>query len=92
MSGKNITFEGFSIGTQKGLIGTGPKGAAELIGPMKELIGFSQKNGASTITLSGKYATKEGAAFGGGKVGDSFSFSFPATKQGFQDFLGGLRK
>lgn len=59
---------------------------------MKDLISFSQKNGANTITLTGKYATKEGAALGGGKVGDSFSFSFPATQQGFKDFLGTLRK
>ncbi len=92
MTGKNISFGNFSIGTQRGFIGTGPKGAAELIGPMKELINFSQKNGANTITLTGRYDTLEGAALGGGKVRDSFSFSFPASQQGFADFLGTLRK
>ena len=51
-----------------------------------------QRNGADTITLTGRYATKEGAALGGGKVGDTFSFSFPATRQGFKDVLEGLGK
>lgn len=91
IAGKNIFFNEFSIGTQKGFLGVGPKGAAELVGPMKELINFSQRNGASTITLSGRYAMEEGAALGGGKVGDSFSFSFPATNQGFKEFLETLR-
>jgi len=84
-------FGDFAIGTQRGFLGSEAKGAAELTGPMKQLIKYSQKNGAETITLSGKYATKEGAALGGGKVGEAFSHSFPATKEGFTSFLKILR-
>lgn len=91
LSGKNIEFEGFAVGTQRGFFGSGPKGATELLTPMKKLIEYSRKNGAETITLTGKYVTEEGAKLGGGKVGEAFSHTFPATNEGFKAFLKGLR-
>lgn len=89
--GDNIIFDDFTVGTARGMLGAGQKGATELVGPLRELLRFSQQNGAKTITLNGKFVTDEGAALGRGVVGDSFSFSFPATQEGLRTFLGGLR-
>jgi len=87
MQGKTITFADFSIGTSRGFIGFGEKGAAELLGPMKELVEYSRAQGAELITLSGKYATEEGAALGGGRVGEAFSYTFEASRDGLKEFL-----
>ena len=92
MIGKNITFSDFAVGTARGFLGSGAKGAAELLGPMKELVAFSRTQGAETITLTGKYATEEGAALGGGKIGQEFSFTFDASLDGFKEFLKRLGK
>jgi RHS repeat-associated protein len=87
LNGRSILFQDFSVGTARGFMGLGEKGAAELYGPMRQLINYSQRNGATSITLSGRYATPEGAALGGGQVGQSFSFSFQATREGLTGFL-----
>jgi RHS repeat-associated protein len=92
LTGKSILFQDFSVGTARGFMGIGEKGAAELYGPMRQLVAFSQKNGANTITLAGKYVTPEGAALGGGQVGQSFSFTFQANREGLLGFLKQLGK
>ncbi|WP_156315968.1 hypothetical protein [Pseudomonas sp. Pf153] len=86
-----VVFDDFAIGTSKGFIGYGPDGAAELVGPLKKLIEYMQAQGGKTVTLRGYYASEEGAALGAGKVGDRFSFSFPATNDGLRSFLRGLK-
>jgi hypothetical protein len=90
-SGESIVFHEFALGTQHGLTGLGAKGAAELIGPMRQLVSYSQQQGAKTITINGKYVTSEGAALGGGKIGDAFSFTFDATDDGLKSLLSQLR-
>lgn len=52
---------------------------------------YTQYQGGKTVTLKGYYASEEGAALGGCKVGDKFTFSFPATQEGVRDFLKGLK-
>ncbi|SDS84781.1 filamentous hemagglutinin [Pseudomonas asplenii] len=91
MNAGEVIFDDFAIGTSKGFIGYGPDGASELVGPLKKLLEYTQSQGAKTVTLKGYYASEEGAALGAGKVGEKFSFSFPATKEGLRDFLKGLK-
>jgi filamentous hemagglutinin len=91
MNAGEVIFDHFAVGTSKGFIGYGPDGASELVGPLKKLLEYTQSQGAKTVTLRGYYASEEGAALGGGKVGDKFSFNFPATKEGLRDFLKGLK-
>ncbi|CAN7552510.1 DUF637 domain-containing protein [Pseudomonas sp. LjRoot263] len=92
LNSTEIIFNDFSVGTSKGFIGVGADGAAELVGPLKKLVEYSQAQGAKTVTFKGYYATEEGASLGGGKVGEKFSLSFPATNDGLKEFLRGLRK
>ncbi|MBC3421761.1 hypothetical protein [Pseudomonas sp. RW3S2] len=87
-----VIFDDFAVGTSKGFIGHGSDGAAELVGPLKELLAYTQAKGGETVTLRGYYASEEGAALGAGKVGEKFSFSFPATKEGLREFLKGLEQ
>ncbi|NWA29171.1 hemagglutinin repeat-containing protein [Pseudomonas gingeri] len=91
MNAGEVIFDDFAVGTSKGFIGYGPDGASELVGPLKKLLEYTQSQGAKTVTLKGYYASEEGAALGAGKVGEQFSFSFPATKEGLRDFLKGLK-
>lgn len=91
LKGGEIIFKDFAVGTSRGLIGIGEKGASELYGPLKQLAEFAQETGAKTISLQGRYVTEEGAALGGGVIGDSFSFSFAASKEGLRQFIRGLR-
>ena len=93
MSGSEITFDEFAIGTSKGFIGVGADGAAELAGPLKKMLAYAQSQGAGKITLTGRYASPEGSKLGTGSfdnVNQNFSFSFPATKEGLRDFLKGV--
>jgi len=93
MSGSEITFDEFAIGTSKGFIGVGADGAAELAGPLKKMLAYAQSQGAEKITLTGRYASPEGSKLGTGSfdnVNQNFSFSFPATKEGLRDFLTGV--
>ncbi|WP_041475785.1 two-partner secretion domain-containing protein [Pseudomonas ogarae] len=92
MSAGEVMFDDFAVGTSKGFIGYGPDGAAELVGPLKNLLEYTKSQGGTTVTLRGYYASEEGAALGTGKVGERFSFSFPATNEGLRNFLKGLRK
>ncbi|OAI92690.1 hemagglutinin repeat-containing protein [Pseudomonas putida] len=92
MSAGEVVFDDFAVGTSKGFIGYGPDGASELVGPLKKLLEYTQSQGAKTVTLKGYYASEEGAALGAGKVGEKFSFSFPATKEGLRDFLRRLKQ
>jgi filamentous hemagglutinin len=92
LNSTEIIFNDFSVGTSKGFIGVGADGAAELVGPLKKLVEYSQAQGAKTVTFKGYYATEEGASLGGGKVGEKFSLSFPATNDELKEFLRGLRK
>jgi len=91
-SGTQIVFEDFAVGTQQGLLGFGTKGASELAGPLQKLVNFSQQQGAKQITLTGKYVTEEGARLGGGRVGETFSFTFDASKEGLKKLFLQLRK
>lgn len=59
MSGSEITFDEFAIGTSKGFIGVGADGAAELAGPMKKMLAYAQSLGAEKITLTGRYASQK---------------------------------
>jgi len=52
---------------------------------------YTQSQGGKTVTLKVYYAPEEDAALGGGKVGDKFTFRFPATQEGLRDFLKGLK-
>lgn len=92
MNAGEVIFDDFAVGTSKGFIGHGPDGASELVGPLKKLLEYTQSQGAKKVTLKGYYASEEGAALGAGKVGEKFSFSFPATKEGLRDFLRGLKQ
>lgn len=85
--GETLTLNGFSVGTARGLMGVGPKGAAELLGPMRELVRFGQQQGAKSINITGRYATEEGASLGGSRIGDAFSFSFPTNEVGLKQLL-----
>ncbi|HFH2991312.1 TPA: hypothetical protein ACGJSM_006443, partial [Pseudomonas aeruginosa] len=90
-----IIFDGFSVGTSKGLIGVGADGAAELVGPLRKMLSYSQSQGAQTITLKGHYASEQGSMLGTGSVNNvnqKFSFSFPATTDGLKAFLKELGK
>ena len=92
LSNENLKFTDFAVGTERGLMGIGKEGATELIGPMRQLIKFAETLGAKTVTFEGKYATEEGAKLGGGKVGESFSFTFPASEDGFKELIGQLKE
>ncbi|MCJ7957679.1 MAG: hemagglutinin repeat-containing protein [Pseudomonas sp.] len=95
LSNGEIIFNDFSVGTSKGYFGYGPDGAAELVGPLKQMLNYAQSQGAEKITLKGRYATEEGAMLGTGSVDNvkqNFSFSFPATREGLKGFLKGLEK
>ncbi|MDO7895295.1 two-partner secretion domain-containing protein [Pseudomonas citrulli] len=92
LSAGEVIFDDFAVGTSKGFMGYGPDGAAELVGPLKKLLEYSRSQGGTTVTLRGYYASEEGAALGAGKVGERFSFSFPATKEGLKNFLRELKK
>ncbi|MGE8412843.1 MAG: hemagglutinin repeat-containing protein, partial [Pseudomonas sp.] len=95
LSNGEIIFNDFSVGTSKGYFGYGPDGAAELVGPLKQMLNYAQSQGAERITLKGRYATEEGAMLGTGSVDNvkqNFSFSFPATREGLKGFLKGLEK
>jgi filamentous hemagglutinin len=87
LSGSTAIFNDFSVGTARGFMGLGAKGAAELLGPMRELIKYAQQAGAKQITLAGKYVTEEGARLGGGKIGESFSHTFEASASGLKSFI-----
>lgn len=91
LRGNTAIYEGLSVGTARGLMGVGPKGAAELVSPLRQLLSHAQGLGAKKVNFRGYYASPEGAALGGGKLGESFSFTFPATKEGLSQFLKGLR-
>ncbi|MCM2459704.1 filamentous hemagglutinin N-terminal domain-containing protein [Pseudomonas sp. CG7] len=92
VSAGEVMFDDFAVGTSKGFIGYGSDGAAELVGPLKKLLEYTKSQGGTTVTLRGYYASEEGAALGTGKVGEKFSFSFPATNEGLRNFLKGLKK
>jgi filamentous hemagglutinin len=92
MIGTNVIFDDLAIGTSKGFMGYGPDGAAELVGPLKKLLEYTQSKGGQSVTFRGYFASEEGAALGGGQVGERFSYSFPATKEGLREFLKGLQK
>lgn len=62
------------------------------IGHTAVAVRFGKVAFAPTFTLKGYYASEEGAALGAGKVGEQFSFSFPATKEGLRNFLRKLRQ
>lgn len=40
-----VIFDDFAVGTSKGFIGHGSDGAAELVGPLKELLAYTQAKG-----------------------------------------------
>jgi hypothetical protein len=93
LSNSEITFDDFAVGASKGFIGVGADGAAELVGPLKKMLAYAQSQGAETITLKGRYASPEGSMLGTGSpnnLNQSFSFSFPATKDGLKGFLKGI--
>ncbi|WP_148558653.1 MULTISPECIES: hypothetical protein [Pseudomonas] len=92
MSAGEVIFDDFAVGTSRIFIGYGPSGGAKLVGPLKKLLEYTQSQGGKTITFKGYYASEEGAALGAGKVGEKFSLSFPATKEGLRDFLKGLKQ
>lgn len=79
----------YAVGTSKGLIVYGPGGASESVGLLKKLLEYTRSLGARTVTLNSYYASEEDAASGSGKVGEKFSFGFPAIKDGLKDFLRG---
>jgi len=87
LAGDTLILNDLAVGTARGLIGVGSKGAAELLGPMRELVRFGQQNGARVITINGRYVSEEGAALGGGKVGDTFSFTFTADEAGLRQLI-----
>lgn len=91
LSGSTMIFNDFAVGTARGFMGLGAKGAAELLGPMRQLVEFAQQAGAKQITLSGKYVTEEGAQLGGGKIGETFSYTFDATADGLKSLINQLR-
>lgn len=64
MSGSEITFDEFPIGTSKGFIGVGADGAAELTGPLKKMLAYAQSQGAEKITLTGRYASRTALSLG----------------------------
>jgi len=87
-----MTFENFTVGTQKELFGIGKSnGILELMAPLKEMVKFAQDSGAKTITITGKYMSESGAALGGGKVHDSFEKSFDASSAGLKQFFKDVR-
>jgi filamentous hemagglutinin len=87
LAGDTLTLNGFAIGTARGLMGMGTKGAAEMLRPMRDLVRFGQRRGAKIITLNGRYVTEEGARLGAGKVDDTFSFSFSTDEAGLRQLL-----
>jgi filamentous hemagglutinin len=91
MNAGEAIFDDFAVDASKDFFGFGPDGAYELVGPLKKLLEYTQSQGAKTATLKGYYASEDGAALGTGKVGEKFSFSFPATKEGLREFLKGLK-
>lgn len=56
----------------------------------KKFLAYARSHGR-TIVLKDYYVSGEGLASGGEKVGDQFSFSFPATQEGLRDFVEGLK-
>ena len=92
ISGQTITYTDFSVGTARGFIGAGEEGMSELYGPLRQLVSYSQEKGAKEIKLLGTFVTDEGAALGGGKVGDAFSYTFKASNDGLKDLIKQLRK
>lgn len=42
MNSGEVMFDDFAVGTSKGFIGNGPNGAAELVGPLKKLVQYTQ--------------------------------------------------
>jgi filamentous hemagglutinin len=93
MNAGEVIFDGFAVGTSKGFVGYGLVGAAQpIIEVAKKLLEYPRSQGCRTVTLKGYYASEKGAALGAGKVGERFSFSFPATKGGLRDFVKGLKK
>ncbi|CAI8812310.1 hypothetical protein EMIT0347P_20358 [Pseudomonas sp. IT-347P] len=90
MIGTDVIFDDLAIGTSKGFLGVGPDGAAELVGPLKKMLEYTQSKGGQNITFRGYFASEEGAALGGGEVGQKFSYTFPATREGLREFLKGL--
>jgi hypothetical protein len=92
ISGNNIVFTDFAVGTARGMLGIGERGGAELLGPLRQLVAYSQQQGAKTITLSGRYVTEEGARLGGGQVGSKFSYTFSANEAGIKNLFEQLRK
>lgn len=52
-----IVFNDFSVGTSEGDFGYWPAGAAELVGPLKQMFNDAQSQGAEKINLKGRYAT-----------------------------------
>jgi len=86
-----VIFDDFAVGTSKGFIGYGPDGASELVRPVNKAPRIhSVSKGAKTVTLKGYYASEEGAALGGGKVSDKFSFIFQLPEKDLETFLKGL--
>ncbi|MBP5101171.1 hypothetical protein, partial [Pseudomonas protegens] len=45
LSNGEIIFNDFSVGTSKGYFGYGPDGAAELVGPLKQMLNYAQSQG-----------------------------------------------
>ncbi|WP_156338070.1 hypothetical protein, partial [Pseudomonas sp. MIACH] len=68
LNNNEIIFDEFAVGTSKGFFGVGADGAAELVGPLKKMLAYSQSQGAKTITLRGRYASPEGSMLGTGSI------------------------
>lgn len=51
ISAGEVIFDDFAVGTSRGFIGYGPSGAAELVGPPKKLLEYTQSQGGRTITF-----------------------------------------
>lgn len=81
-----MIFDDLAIGTSKGFLGVGPDGAAELVGPLKKMLEYTQSKGGQNITFRGYFASEEGAALGGGEVGQKFSYTFPLLMKGLESF------
>ena len=54
---------------------------------MKQILSFAEQQGARTLTFQGTFSSGALAEKFGKNVGDSFSVSAPATRQGLIDTL-----
>ena len=77
LRGDQLILENFTIQS----IG----GGRDLVGPLRKLIAFAQDSGAKTITFRGTFSNPDLAKRFGKQIGDEFSVSTPATREGILD-------